>query len=105
MALISVGAVLIALFGFAAKGMVPPSRADRYLAMLAGIASVGPLGLAMCVYYLLSSPAQNLRFIKWAGRQRWIKQPQNVDWTLFDASDPDYDVTTIRYLLAKPPLR
>ncbi len=55
----------------------------------------------MCVYYLFSSPEQNARFIKWGERHRWGSAVARVDWTLLDPSDPDYKVTTFRYLIAK----
>jgi hypothetical protein len=99
MALITAGSALVVALGFAARGMIPPTKIDRYLAILAGIAIVCPMTLGMCIYYLFSSPAQNARFIKWAEQHRWGKPPANFDWTLLNAADPDYDVPTIKYML------
>ena len=101
MAIFTAGIGLLVVVGLSASARLDPLMHGRYLALLTGIAIVCPMALAMCVYYLFSSPEQNARFIKWAERHRWRRPPLDVDWTLLDPSDPNYKVPTFRYLIAK----
>ncbi len=93
--------VLLVAVGLSARTTLDPLMHGRFSALLAGVALVCPMSLAVCVYYLFSSPEQNARFIKWGERHRWGRPPLDFDWTLIDPSDPDYKVTTFRYLIAK----
>lgn len=101
LAIFTAGIALLVALGVPARTTLDPLLHGRFSAMLWGLALVCPLGLAMCIYYLFSSPKQNARFIKWGERHRWGQLPLNFDWTLLDPSDPDYEVTTFRYLIAK----
>ena len=88
----------ICFFGRARLG----SGLGRSLTMWAwSLAIALPIILIMCVWYLVSSPAQNASFLRWVARRFPRKIPQEFDWSLLDASDPDYDVPTIRYLLQR----
>jgi hypothetical protein len=101
MVAITVGLVLLVVGGLSVRAKLDPLMHGRYLAMLTGLAIVCPMVLAMSVYYLFSTPEQNARFIKWAERHRGRRPPPDFDWTLLDASDPNYKVPTFRYLIAK----
>jgi hypothetical protein len=100
LALLTLGMALIVVAGIAVRG-TPLNIVDRPLAILAGVAFFCPISVAVCIYYMLSSPAQNAQFIRWAERHRWGRPPLNFDWALLDSSDPDYNTPTIRYLVAK----
>jgi hypothetical protein len=101
LAIFTVGLSLLVAIGLSVRTTIDPLMRGRFSALLDGVAFVCPMGLAMCAYYLLSSPKQNASFIRWAERHRFGQQPLNFDWTLLDPSDPDYNATTFRYLLAK----
>jgi len=101
LAIFTAGLALLVALGWSARITLNPLLHGRFLALLVGVALVCPMGLAMCVYYLFSSPEQNARVIKWGERHRWGRPPLAFDWTLLDPSDPDYKVTTFRYLIAK----
>lgn len=101
MAIFTSGLILLVGVGLSARTILDPMMHGRFSALLAGLAVVCPMGLAMCLYYLFSSPEQNARFIKWGERHRFGQPPLDFDWTLLDPSDPDYKVTTFRYLIAK----
>ena len=101
MALIALGMSLVVGIGLLARNTFGVQMNSRLVAMLTGIGTLCPITVGMCIYYLFSTSAQNAGFIKWAERHRWGRAPLVVDWTLFDATDPNYDVTTIKYLLAK----
>jgi hypothetical protein len=61
--------------------------------LLAGLAISVVLAAGGVVWYFGTTPAQNARFLeKHKGRV-----PENFDWTLLDASDPDFHTTTWRY--------
>jgi hypothetical protein len=101
MAIFTAGLVLLVGVGLSARATLDPLMHGRFSALLAGAALVCPMGLAMCFYYLFSPPEQNAGFIKWGERHRWGRPPLDFDWTLLDPSDPDYKVTTYRYLISK----
>jgi hypothetical protein len=101
LAIFGAGLALLVALGLSARTTLGPLLRGRLLGMLMGVGLVCPICLAMCVYYLISTPEQNARFIKWAERHRWSRPPLVFDWTLLDPSDPDYRVTTFRYLVAK----
>lgn len=100
--LATLGAGLLVLVGVfvAERPFLSSALGRRYIAFLAGRAIVSPIAFAMALYYLLSSPALNARFIRWAERRR-SKALEGFDVSLLDANDPDYNVPTIQYLLAK----
>ena len=100
-AIFTAGIVLLVVVGLSARAKLNPLMHGRLLALLTGLAIVCPMALAMCVYYLFSSPEQNACFIKWAERHRRRRPPLDFDWTLLDPSDPNYKVPTFRYLIAK----
>lgn len=87
--------------GLYARSTLEGIMGRRYLPLLAALAFMTPVILAVCIYYLCSSPAQNARFLQWSERHRWGRPPLQFDWTLLDSNDLDYDVPTLRYLLAK----
>ena len=66
-----------------------------------GIGICVPMLVAMALWYLFSSPAQNADFIRWAQKNLRQKKLAEFDWSLLDPSDPDYRTLTIRYLLRK----
>ncbi len=82
-----------------ARGFLGSVLGERFLWWAWGIGAVVPLLLVMCVWYLLSTPAQNAGFIRWAGKNLGQKLPPDFDWSLLDPADPDYNVPTISYLL------
>ena len=95
LAVLTLGLTLIVVVGVAVRG-AHLDQLDRPLAMLAGLAFMCPVSFAVCVYYMISSPAQNERFLRWAERHRRGRPPLDFDWKLLDPSDPDYDTPTIR---------
>lgn len=101
MALICVASVILAgafWFGGHALGGRLGHRLDLWAISLGLLV---PFVVVMCVWYLLSTPAQNARFIRWSQKHLRSKLPPDFDWSLLDPADPDYDVRTIDYLLRR----
>jgi hypothetical protein len=71
-----------------------------YLGCMSALLLVAIVCTCMAVYYLLSSPAQNAKFI-----ERMVslgsKLPKKFDPSLLDPAEPDYGVTTLTYLRRK----
>ena len=49
-------------------------------------------------WYLITTPAQNARYLE---GQRQNQRLNKFDWTLLDRYDPDYQITTLAYLIRK----
>lgn len=64
-----------------------------YVPLIVGLALSVLLAVAGVVWYLATTPAQNARFLERHKR----RAPDNFDWTLLDASDPHYHMTTWQY--------
>jgi hypothetical protein len=96
LAAIGLALAVIAALCIVERQVVESFLGRRYIGSVGGLVISGPLCLAGSVWYLLTSPPQNARFVRWANRKR--KTPITVDWTLFDKTDPDYQVITINYL-------
>ena len=65
-----------------------------YVPLLLALATSVLLTFALVVWYFVTSPAQNAKFLEKHER----RAPENFDWTLLDASDPYFHVTTWQYL-------
>lgn len=88
----AIGVVIILMLAF--RSLFSQRFLDGpYTPLLAGLATSVVLAAGGVVWYLGTTPAQNARFLeKHKGRV-----PEDFDWTLLDASDPDFYTTTWRY--------
>jgi hypothetical protein len=96
LALMGVGlgaaAVLLAAF----QDQLPAQLRRHVTAWLWAGAILLPPIWGMAVYYLLSTPEQNARFIEWA-RRRGVAQTTQAPSPI-DPRDPDYRTATLSYL-------
>lgn len=76
-------------------------RPGKYMAIVTGLGWIGPVALAMCVYYLLTSPRQNAAHIAWMVRHLGAKPPTESALALLDAKDSAYGLTTLQYWLQR----
>jgi hypothetical protein len=79
---------------------LPMRGGDGYFVLMGISLCLGAFSLGMCVWYLLTSPAQNAEFIDRAAR-RGRSLPKNFDRSIFDPSHPDYSMKTLLYLWRK----
>jgi len=101
LALMGLGVALFAVVCIAARATVEPALGHRYWGYVAGMIILCPMSLAVAVWYLGTSPAQNARFIKWAEQNLRQKPGPKFNPALLDAADPNYDVPTFRYWMNK----
>ena len=66
------------------------------MAILIGIAVCVPMILGMCVYYLLSTPEQNLAHIEWMA-SKGAGLPSSFRRELFDPANAAYRLPTWQY--------
>ena len=95
-AAIGVGCGGLAALLVLGRDQIGPVIGNRYEGILWGAAAMAPICLAISLWYLFTSPAQNARFLE----KRRAQLPK-FDWSLLDSTDPDYDILTISYLLRK----
>jgi hypothetical protein len=96
---VGLGAVVIVCIG--ARAIVEPIIGRRYWPTVGAIAFMCPLVLAVAVWYLISTPIQDAKFLKWAELNLRQKPGPKFDPTLLDANDPSYSISTFSYWLAK----
>ena len=65
-----------------------------YVPLIVGLASSVLLAVGGVVWYFATTPAQNAKSLEKHKR----RAPENFDWTLLDASDPHFHMTTWQYL-------
>ena len=95
---LAVAAAIAVLVG--ARGAVEPLLGRRYVSTLWGLIVLLPLMWGVAAVYLFTSPAQDARFLAWA-QKRGHKPSAKFDPSLLDPSDPDYQVMTLSYILAR----
>ena len=101
-AAIGLACAVVAGAYFAARPALLPVFGDHFSGYAGGIAAMAPIAWGVCMWYMLSSPEQNFRFLVWAKRNNFQQQrAKNFDWKLLDASDPDYRVPTYKYAIRR----
>jgi len=99
--LIGVGLAVAIIICIGARASVEPMMGRRYWSTVGAMAFMCPLILSVAAWYLISSPEQDAKFLKWAERNLRQKPGPKFDPTLLDLADPNYNVSTIRYWMAK----
>lgn len=75
-------------------------RPGTYMAILIATAVFVPIILGTCVYYLLTTPEQNLAHIEWMA-SKGARLPSNFRRELFDPANAAYRLPTWRYWLGR----
>ena len=101
LALFGLGLALAVLICVEARAVVEPVLGRRYWSTVAALAILCPHVLAVAVWYLISSPAQDAKFLKWAERNLRQKPGPKFDPALLDPADPNFGVSTFNYWMAK----
>jgi hypothetical protein len=83
------------------RASVEPLLGRRYWSIVGAMAVMCPILMAVAVWYLVSSPEQDAKFLSWAGRTFGAKPGPKFDPTLLDPADPDYRVATYRYWMRR----
>ncbi len=100
-ALITVLLVVSMIYPERTRGLVqhlPLSRhGSEYGVWLAVLAIMAPLCWAVNLGLILTSPEQEVRFVKWS--KRWRKTATKFEEIEFDTLDPDYQKAAWRYFL------
>ena len=99
--LFGLGLALVVLTCMGARAMVEPILGRRYWPTVVALAFMCPVVLAVSIFYLISSPAQDAKFLKWAERNLRRKPSPKFDPALLDPSDPNYGVSTFSYWMNK----
>ena len=100
LALIGLGSGLAASVCIAARASLEPIMSDRFWSTMIGVGIMSPIVLALAIWYLVSSPEQDAKFLRWAERLGYKPGPK-FDPALLDPADPDYAVATFRYWIGK----
>lgn len=98
---IGVGLVLAVALCVGARNVVEPMLGRRYWPVVGALIFMVPLVLGMAVWYLISSPERDARFLSWAEQRLGQKPAATFDPAILDAADPAYRVSTFRYWMAK----
>lgn len=77
--------------------LLPMRSPEAFVPVVSVIAVAAAASAVMTVYYLWTSPAQNLQHIRRMGSRRGDSGGR-FDASLFDPSDPDFSVRTWDYL-------
>lgn len=98
--ILSVSLALALIFPRATDGIVhhlPLSRnGNEYLVVVSVLATIVPICWAVLIGLILTSPEQEVRFVRWS--KRWRKAPIPFEAIEFDTADPDYRKSAWRYL-------
>lgn len=84
-----------------ARTAIEPVLGRRYWPIVGAMAFICPLVLAVAVWYLISSPEQDAKFLVWAERNLRQKPSPKFNPALLDPADPNYRVSTYSYWMAK----
>ena len=101
LALIGIGLALAVTLCVGARATVGPVMGRHYWPVVGALIFMGPLVRAMAVWYLISSPEQDARFLRWAARTLGQKSGATFTPALLDSADPNYRVSTFNYWMAK----
>ena len=99
--LLGVGLAAAVIICIGLRASVEPMMGQRYWPTVGAMAFMCPLVLSVAAWYLISSPEQDAKFLKWAERNLRQKPGPKFDPTLLDPTDPNYDVSTFSYWMAK----
>jgi hypothetical protein len=99
--LIGVGLALAVIICIGFRATVEPMMGRRYWSIVGAMAFMCPLVLVVAVWYLISSPEGDAKFLKWAERNLRQKPGPKFDPTLLDPADPNYSISTLSYWMAK----
>ena len=101
------------LSGLLALSLLYPERTEGIVSQLPlsrnggeYVVAVGILGILVPICWgvliglILTSPEQEVRFVRWS--KRWRKAPTPFEAIEFDTSDPDYKKPAWRYFVGRP---
>lgn len=71
---------------------------ERWLAMMGGVAIGAVISWAGALWYLMTTPEQNARFLE---KQKGKGRPKGDAGELIDATNPYYRVMTLAYLFRR----
>jgi hypothetical protein len=101
LALMAVGLGAAAAVFVSARELLGPLLGAYFMPTVAVMIALCPVTATVCVWFLLSSPAQDAAVLRWAERNFGYKRPSNYDPTLIDPADPAYGVRTIQYAVGR----
>jgi hypothetical protein len=101
LALMAIGLGAASAVFVGARGLIGPLLGGYFMPTLAAMIALCPVTGVVCVWFAISSPAEDAAFLRWAERNFGYKRPSNYDPTLIDPTDPDYGVRTIRYAVGR----
>ncbi len=80
---------------------LPLSRnGESYIVWLGILLTLAPICWAVLLGLILTSPQQEVRFVRWT--KRWRKAPIPFEAIKFDTRDPDYLKPAWRYFMDRP---
>lgn len=80
---------------------LPLSRnGGEYVVFVGIVGTLLPIFWGVLIGLILTSPEQEVRFVRWS--KRWRKAPIPFEAIEFDTSDPDYKKPAWRYFLDRP---
>ncbi len=79
---------------------LPLSRnGGEYIVLVGILGTLVPVCWGVLMGLLLTSPEQEVRFVRWT--KRWRKAPIPFEAIEFDTRHPDYRKSALRYLMAR----
>ena len=101
--LVAIGLALATSLTFLiyARTNMEPIMGRRYWSTVAAIAFICPVTLVVAIWYLISTPAQDAKFLKWAEKNLHRKPGSKFDPALLNPTNPSYRTSAFSYWMAK----